>query len=84
MIGFQQFEQMMADRLANVALAEVLGQQPEDARQHPALGSAHIHAGHPSGEPRSGEPGSRAALAAYSILMPASSMTLRQRSTSLR
>ena len=51
-IGLQQFEQMMADGLAHVALAEVLGQQPEDARQHPALGSGDIHDGaDPSGEP---------------------------------
>lgn len=44
MVGYlKQFEQMMADRLAHVALAKIFGQQPEDARQHPALGSAHIH-----------------------------------------
>ena len=65
-IGFQQFQQIVADRLADVAFAEVFGQQPEDARQHPALGSAHIHARHPSGEPRSGEPGSQAPAEAVS------------------
>jgi hypothetical protein len=36
-IGLQQFEQMMPDGLAHVALGKVLGQQPEDARQHTAL-----------------------------------------------
>ena len=36
-IGLQQFEQMMPDRFAHVALGKVLGQQPEDARQHTAL-----------------------------------------------
>ena len=36
-IRLQQFEQMMPDRLAHVALGKILGQQPEDARQHTAL-----------------------------------------------
>src|SRR5207237_6412936 len=47
---------MMADRLANVALAEVFGQQPEDARQKPAFGSAHIHGRHSRRGLRSWEP----------------------------
>jgi hypothetical protein len=42
-IGLQQFEQMMPDRFAHVALAEVLGQQPEDPRQHPAFCGSEIH-----------------------------------------
>jgi hypothetical protein len=39
----QQFEQIKPDCFAHVALAEVLGQQPEDSRQHPALCGSEIH-----------------------------------------
>ena len=42
-VGLQQLEQMMPDGFAHVALAEVLGQKPEDARQHPAFCSGEIH-----------------------------------------
>ena len=39
-----KFEQMVTDGLANVMFAEVFGQQPEDARQHPGFCSANNHA----------------------------------------
>jgi hypothetical protein len=64
-------------------LAEVFGQQPEDARQHPALGSAHIHGAILAGNRDQGNR-VRGPAPPYSTLMPASSITLRQRSTSLR
>ncbi len=42
-IGLQQFEQVMPDRLANLAFDHVLGQQPEDTREHPAFRGRYVH-----------------------------------------
>ena len=88
-VGLQQFEQMMADRLAHVVFAEVFGQQPEDPRQHPALCGGDIHggpilAGNRVSEWERDSRANRFEAPRYSVLMPASLMTLRQRASSPR